>query len=155
MTPIVDPVTSWLLTGFELRMKTREAQDARKGKSSKKRFKRPEGMSDREFKKEKYLRGTYKLTLPEWKAMFKAQGSRCAICQAKKPGSPSGWHTDHCHFSNKVRAILCCHCNRMMGACRDNLAILTAASQYLLKHQDDAAAVLSAENYRRALRNAN
>ena len=68
---------------------------------------------------------------------FASQGYACAACGAEEPGTKLGWHTDHAHrgAQNKVRGILCHHCNIGMGMARDNpvwfeqLAILCAEAR--------------------------
>lgn len=57
------------------------------------------------------LKRKYGLTKEGWTEKFEAQGSCCAICQTKDPGSKSGWHTDHCHKTGRLRGILCYNCN--------------------------------------------
>lgn len=64
-------------------------------------------------------------------AMFQAQGCVCAICGAEEPGSKIGWNLDHCHATNKIRFILCAHCNRGLGAFRDNPEWLKKAASML------------------------
>lgn len=66
--------------------------------------------------------------------MFAAQGCVCAICGANAPGGHGGWHTDHCHNTDRVRGILCHHCNLMLGNARDNNHTLAKAIDYLGKH---------------------
>ena len=62
----------------------------------------------------------YGMTAEDLEALFEAQGHRCAICGTDEPGGSTTWNIDHCHASGKVRFILCCHCNRGLGAFRDN-----------------------------------
>jgi hypothetical protein len=81
----------------------------------------------------------YGLTQEDYDAMLEQQGNRCAICQTpfrprtlSRADSPN---IDHDHrLADKhesVRGILCGLCNRMIGGCRDNPAILRAAAEYL------------------------
>ena len=58
------------------------------------------------------LKKKYGITPEEWENLFTSQGKKCAICYSKEPMGKYGWHTDHCHITNKVRGILCNHCNR-------------------------------------------
>ena len=71
------------------------------------------------------------ITVEHWEGLFETQGRKCAICMADNPGGKSWWHTDHCHKTNKVRGILCAHCNRLLGGARDNIKILESAMNYL------------------------
>lgn len=54
------------------------------------------------------------------------QNNLCAIC-----ASPDPTDLDHCHTSNKVRWLLCTHCNRGLGAFRDNPNFLRKAAEML------------------------
>lgn len=71
------------------------------------------------------------LTPDQLEAMFQAQGCVCAICGANEPGSKIGWNVDHCHKTDRVRFVLCAHCNRGLGAFRDNPALMRKAADML------------------------
>jgi hypothetical protein len=73
----------------------------------------------------------YGITRDEREALFASQDFKCAVCGTNEPGSKSGWHTDHCHASGKVRGILCHHCNTMLGLAKDNPDTLLRAVDYL------------------------
>ena len=81
------------------------------------------------------------LSPEEIDALFAAQGYRCAVCGADGPGSRAGWNLDHCHKSQKVRFILCAHCNRGLGAFRDSPDLLRHAANilegWINKHQQN------------------
>lgn len=89
--------------------------------------------ADPSFKRKARLKANYGMTPEEWLAMFEAQGCRCAICGSDNPNAKAGWNTDHCHKSGKVRFILCAHCNRGLGAFRDNPEWLRKAAEMLEK----------------------
>lgn len=78
-----------------------------------------------------HLLRRYGLTPEQWDEMFAAQGQCCAICGGSEPGSSNGWETDHCHHSGAVRFILCTHCNRGLGAFKDNPALMRKAADML------------------------
>ena len=63
--------------------------------------------------------------------IFKFQGCVCAICGSDKSGSKAGWNLDHCHQTGKVRFILCAHCNRGLGAFKDNPTIMRKAADMI------------------------
>lgn len=66
-----------------------------------------------------------------WRLAAK-QNYRCAIC-----GEPTGriaLHLDHCHKSNKVRGLICHHCNIAIGMMKDDPATARAIADYLEKH---------------------
>ncbi len=71
------------------------------------------------------------ITPKAYDALFKAQGSKCAICESTDPGSKGGWNLDHCHQSNTIRFILCAHCNRGLGAFRDDPMLMRKAADVL------------------------
>jgi hypothetical protein len=59
----------------------------------------------------------YNLTEEEWRALYAAQGGRCAICQKVK--HPGKLGVDHNHLTGEVRGLLCVtgdkSCNRILG----------------------------------------
>jgi hypothetical protein len=62
-----------------------------------------------------HLMQRYGITPEQKTAMFKKQGSRCAICGTKKQTSKSAFHVDHCHKGGEIRGILCHVCNTKLG----------------------------------------
>ncbi len=64
-------------------------------------------------------------------AILETQGNCCAICKTTTPGSKIGWNLDHCHRTNRVRFVLCAHCNRGLGAFRDDPNIMRKAADML------------------------
>jgi hypothetical protein len=79
-------------------------------------------------RKDSHLKRTYGITIEQWDQMFLEQGSRCAICRCE---DASRWHVDHCHTTQRVRGILCSHCNLMIGHAKDNIQTLLTAAEYL------------------------
>lgn len=75
----------------------------------------------------------YGVTPEQFSEMFAAQDGKCAICRTDEPGG-KGWHVDHCHASGNNRAILCHHCNLMLGNAKDDPVRLRAAADYLEAH---------------------
>lgn len=75
----------------------------------------------------------YGLTPEQIDELFRAQGSRCAICGVADNNSKR-WHTDHCHSTGVVRGVLCQHCNLMIGHAKDNQTTLRNAAEYLDKY---------------------
>lgn len=93
-----------------------------------KRAENPEYM--REISRRADHKSKYGITLEQKQEIFVAQGSCCAIC-ATTDNRGRTWHTDHCHTTNRVRGVLCNHCNLMLGHARDNPYILAKAARYL------------------------
>jgi len=65
------------------------------------------------------------------------QDNKCLICK-KEFSSSFNTHTDHNHFTNDIRGILCNKCNLLLGTCNDDINILKNAIKYIednpLKH---------------------
>lgn len=58
------------------------------------------------------------------------QKNQCAICETPDPTD-----LDHCHKTGVVRFLLCKHCNRGLGAFRDQPALLRKAAELLGQFQ--------------------
>ena len=81
------------------------------------------------------LKKKYGLTLERYNEMLAAQGHRCMICKTDTPtGNGKVFVVDHCHATNKVRKLLCSHCNSGLGHFKDNPWVLEAAANYLRDH---------------------
>lgn len=87
-------------------------------------------------KRRSKLKADYGMTPEQWQIMFESQGCKCAICGSTEPGSKNGWNTDHCHKTKRVRFILCAHCNRGLGAFRDNPELMRKAADMLEEIQN-------------------
>lgn len=66
--------------------------------------------------------------------MFASQKKLCTICNKKmvlggKKGNSA--HVDHDHKTGIVRGLICNNCNRLLGACFDDVWILHGAIRYL------------------------
>ena len=77
--------------------------------------------------------GAYGLTLIQYSGMFVKQNNCCAICN-KEFVSKKHTHIDHCHKTNKVRALLCSGCNTAIGLLKESPENLKSALKYLKKH---------------------
>jgi hypothetical protein len=76
----------------------------------------------------------------EYEQLLTTQNGRCAICKTDKnnttrSGKIKKFNIDHCHKTNKVRALLCSFCNSLLGYVKDSIEILESAINYLKKHQ--------------------
>ena len=76
------------------------------------------------------LRVKYGLTIDDYNKLFESQGGACAICGTTNSGAYN-FAVDHCHKSNKVRGILCHHCNKGLGQFLDSPTNLRKAADYL------------------------
>jgi len=77
----------------------------------------------------------YGITPEQYKQMMDAQGNACAICGYSDTTDPKMFpHVDHCHETNKVRGILCSHCNMAIGKFKNSEKLLLSAAEYVRKH---------------------
>ncbi len=79
----------------------------------------------------------YNMTIKNYEKLLKQQNGKCAICGSTKTGDKSKifFSIDHNHKTNKVRGLLCVHCNHGLGGFKDNPESLIAAAAYILKHK--------------------
>jgi len=80
--------------------------------------------------KRRLLQTRYKISLSDYKGMYKKQGGQCACCEQKRT-----LVVDHEHKSGRVRALLCNHCNSMLGQARESVLILAQGILYLTRHR--------------------
>lgn len=64
-------------------------------------------------------------------AMMESQLSRCPICGVHQSEVKKRFAVDHCHATGKIRALLCCCCNWVLGHVKDNPQTLRTAADYL------------------------
>jgi hypothetical protein len=91
-----------------------------------------------EYKRKKNLR-KFRLTPEEYNRIFQEQSGRCAICKKeetalqpiKNKQGIKNLCVDHCHKTNKFRALLCTRCNTGIGMFEENIETMKAAIQYL------------------------
>ena len=90
----------------------------------------------------KHLKKKYGITQSEYKQIFNAQQGKCKICERELTHDHSALRLgekriasscciDHCHTTNKVRGLLCFHCNTALGHVFDNPLILQRMIGYL------------------------
>lgn len=74
------------------------------------------------------LRRLYGITGEEYVVLFRAQHSRCYVCQKQKTQHLS---VDHDHKTGLVRGLLCSHCNYVMGWLHDDMQKFKRFAEYL------------------------
>lgn len=88
-----------------------------------------------------WLKRVYGLTPAQYESMVLEQGGVCAICNRPEETTLNGARrslaVDHCHATNRVRALLCGHCNKAIGLAREDIGILRAMISYLELHAAD------------------
>lgn len=85
--------------------------------------------------RDRHLRRTYGITLLEYDAMVARQGGKCAACSEKLVAGKAT-HVDHCHDTQKVRAILCHKCNVTLGNAGDDSRRLRLLANYIDRYND-------------------
>lgn len=80
-----------------------------------------------------HLKYHYNITPEEFDSMLSAQNNSCGICY-RQFGGKVKLHVDHCHETNKVRALLCHRCNTAIGSFQESSELLRSAAAYLETH---------------------
>lgn len=73
---------------------------------------------------------SYGLEVIDFAKMLEAQGFRCAGC-LETLSLDKKTHIDHCHKTQRVRGILCQHCNLVLGQAGDDPNTLRRLASYL------------------------
>ena len=73
------------------------------------------------------LQQRYGITELQFEELRQAQGGGCAICLRQE----TRLCVDHCHSSKKIRGLLCCRCNTILGIWKDNPDCAARALNYL------------------------
>ncbi|MDK1473583.1 endonuclease VII domain-containing protein [Streptomyces sp. 549] len=79
------------------------------------------------------LRRLYGITLVRYNEMLAEQEHLCALC-GERPDTDRRMHVDHDHATGQIRALLCHHCNLLLGNARDSIPRLRQAIDYLERH---------------------
>lgn len=79
----------------------------------------------------------YGLTVNAYNELLVVQQNKCAVCMTLLDSSTAANtpHIDHCHYTEKVRGILCTRCNIMLGMSLDDVTTLLRGAQYLFNRQ--------------------
>lgn len=85
------------------------------------------------YAKSNDLKRKYNLSLNEFNEMLTSQSGSCAICLSPFNENLIPY-VDHCHVTQKVRALLCSSCNTSLGLLKENTAILNSMIKYLEAH---------------------
>lgn len=75
------------------------------------------------------LQYKYGISLEEWNEKYLNQNKACAICETVTENLT----VDHDHNTEKIRGLLCHHCNTALGGFKENKQILLRACDYLTK----------------------
>ena len=68
-------------------------------------------------RRERTLRENYDMTPEDYVELLEKQNGVCAICKTDESGHNMTDHLliDHDHITGKVRGLLCCNCNWLLG----------------------------------------
>jgi hypothetical protein len=77
------------------------------------------------------LRRKFGIGLKEYQEMHEAQGGLCKLCGRPERTKQRRLVVDHCHFTGKIRGLLCHHCNTGLGNFMDDSSLLLKAVSYL------------------------
>lgn len=85
---------------------------------------------NREYRRSKRLQVRYGLTAEQYDAALAKQDGGCAICRLpSRDGRRLA--VDHCHYTGKLRGLLCFHCNTAIGNLGDSAEKVARAVEYL------------------------
>lgn len=73
------------------------------------------------------LKTKYGLSLLQFNIMLDEQRHKCALCYVGL-NPPC---VDHDHITKEVRALLCFHCNALLGNAKENPNVLRRAAEYI------------------------
>lgn len=111
----------------------------RKGKENPKEYARTWRKEHPEQYQNATLQRRYGISYIIAQDLYKSQEGKCAICKNDIPPIDDPKknryylaHIDHNHTTNKVRGLLCPHCNYLLGNCKDSINILKSAIDYLI-----------------------
>lgn len=102
--------------------------------------KRRNQLGYRQAIRKRNLARAYDITPEQYNVMSVAQNGLCAICglpeTAMKKGKLLSLAVDHDRETGKVRALLCCNCNRALGGFKHSPECLEKAAAYLRSFLD-------------------
>lgn len=76
------------------------------------------------------LKKSFGITLEQYDEMVENQNGLCAICGNININGHR-LCVDHNHKTGKIRALLCNHCNHLLGCAKENVTVLQSAINYL------------------------
>ena len=92
-----------------------------------------------EQKRASHLKYRYGISPEAYDSRLEAQGGCCAICKQpptkenSRAGQQPKLYVDHCHDTDKIRGLLCNHCNLAIGYAKTEERLL-AAAEYVRFH---------------------
>jgi hypothetical protein len=104
-------------------------------------LKRLPGESSKDMYRRRHFEKTYGISLETYNRMLDRQSGGCAVCGITPENITSGvlkttLAVDHNHTTNKVRGLLCFHCNIAIGHARDSIDTLLRMVDYLKLYEN-------------------
>lgn len=96
------------------------------------------GPEQKRLRRSRWLQRAYGITVDDFDLIFEKQGFACALCGSTTKNGRGNFVVDHCHEYGHNRAILCGKCNKGLGLFNEDPELLSAAAEYLIKHQGPA-----------------
>tara|TARA_Y100000593_G_scaffold82188_1_gene154229 strand:+ start:1282 stop:1977 length:696 start_codon:yes stop_codon:yes gene_type:complete len=125
----------------ENKLKIKETKDKyyQKNKDHLERKRKENYLNNIEHYQNKTMLRTYGITLEKYNKMLLEQNGCCAICkkhadEVKNKRMILPLFIDHDHKTNKVRALLCLHCNSAIGFLREDVNVAEKVIKYLKEH---------------------
>ena len=125
----------------ENKLKIKETKDKyyQKNKDHLERKRKENYLNNREHYQNKTMLRTYGITLEKYNRMLLEQNGCCSICkkhadEVKNKRMILPLFIDHDHKTNKVRALLCLHCNSAIGFLREDVNVAVKIINYLKEH---------------------
>lgn len=91
-------------------------------------------LTTKEKAKDKYLQKKYGITLQTYKDMLLKQNNSCDLCGKPASNFKRALHVDHNHKTNKVRGLVCFHCNKELIR-RHSKKTATLLKDYMDRHE--------------------
>lgn len=85
--------------------------------------------------KDTVLRRRFGISYEEYQTLLAKQNNCCAICKRSEKDNKKMLAVDHCHKTNKIRALLCSSCNICLGFIEKNNLDIHNISAYLDAHK--------------------
>lgn len=76
----------------------------------------------------------YNISAEQFELMNNLQDRKCYLCDGENKFKPL--YVDHDKIANKIRKLLCQHCNTGLGFFKDNIEVMLKAIQYLKDHKE-------------------
>ena len=85
------------------------------------------------YNKKYNIEKNYKISYNSYLTLIKSQNGNCQICKNILK-IDKNTHLDHCHYTGKIRGVLCGKCNTGIGQFNDSTELLKSALKYLKKY---------------------